>query len=182
MSKRALASSVAVIFALALGSVHALGCSCFQIDEGNEQPCVGDGCNSYYIPNYFGFGCIYGECYTAGYGQCCDKSYKLYNIDTGGCDGEDCGECGQARVHGSSNSARLGQVVPESLGVVARLRTDAAFNAGNAFETGRFSEEILFIPDRCRHTYVALYPQDRARRKNSVANSRPTRVPPGGGL
>jgi len=186
MSKRILVFSIALLFALALASVPVWACSCSGIVEGNETPCTGTGgCNGFYIPQYCGFGCTYGDCYSTGYGQCCDRSYKTWNINTGGCNPrEDCGECGQIRVHGSSKATRLAQVPPGRPGAMsARPRRDASFDAANAFENDPFAEEILFVPDRCRHTYGALYPEDRVRLRNSVARSQPARVPPpGGGL
>lgn len=184
MSKRILVFSAAAVFAFALASARVWACSCSAITDGFEVFCSGaGGCNGSYIPTYCGFGCTYGDCYTTGYGQCCDHTYRTWNINTGGCEHRDCGECGQIRVRGSSKVAGSSQGAPERHGAMgAPPRTDASFDAGNTFETSGFSEEILFVPDRCRHTYGALYPQDLARLRNSVASSQQARVPPGGGL
>jgi hypothetical protein len=163
-----------LLFALTLVPVPALACGCQQINDGNPTPCVGCTYNFYY-QQYCGVGCTYGYCVTTGYGACCKSHFTTLNIDTGSCEHQDCGECGQIRDHASSRQlgrSRLQDLhTPRNVTLTADKRLQPVS-----------PDEILLVPDHCRHTYGMAYPQDQPREGFSPESPALVRDPASGGL
>lgn len=177
MSKSKLFLFVVVVFGcVGLTSSAALACSCYEVDtEQDPTPCIGkNGCNSEYYAEFCNWGCIQGECGISGYGLCCDTEVKYYSVSPQSCydPPHGCGGCGQSRVHGVAHATSQHskkQVVQTKQEGIGFFRDDS-------------SEEVLFVPDRCRHTYGMIFPGEGGSPKNSSARSEISGVRPGGGI
>lgn len=110
-----------------------------------------------------------------GSGLCCDVKYRTTSIlPNNDCGGNDC-NCGDLRVRGSSGTA------PRAM-TGTKFRTHALF-AGpkkGVFDGAPLSEDVLFVPDRCKGSYGVIYPQDRVH-DGSPASSQSARVQGNGG-
>ena len=167
---------IAVFGCVGLTSSAALACSCYEVDTDQDPtPCIGKNeCNSEYYAEFCSWGCIQGECGISGYGLCCGTQFKNYSVTPQSCwdPPHGCSECGQARERGLAHAAlprakkEVGETTRERIGL---LRDGP-------------SEEVLFVPDRCRHTYGTIFPGERLPPEDSSARSEMPDVRPGGGI
>ena len=112
--------------------------------------------NSSFTPTYCGFGCTESSCMQLGSGLCCDVRYRTTSIvPNPDCKGDQC-NCGKVRVRGSYETARSSKICsePGANTWIARSAKDDALNGAS------LSEDVLFIPDRCKGRYGVVYPQD----------------------
>ncbi len=163
---------------LVLASVPAFGCGCQAVWDGNPTPCSGCTFNFYYQEICGVPGCTYGYCITTGYGVCCKSHFTTLNVDTSDCNPfYDCGfNCPPARRHASSH-VRKGRTVPQSSAVSATV----AVTSGRWPKRTPPFDAIFFVPDRCRHTFGVLDPQN-LNQQRSPARSTLSRHSASGGL
>jgi hypothetical protein len=135
-------------------------CSCLGVGTlpvgiscSSEKP----PCESEYYLQYCTDGCTRGQdCITQGYGECCGKSYRTLTIDTENCTpaGHYGCECQSPRTR--SSGARGAQA---STGRLTDGETAHGTGGSSLYSySHRQQEDIVYVPDRCRHTYAILYP------------------------
>lgn len=176
--------SLSSVIWLLLTALPAVGqCGCFQImTNENPTPCTSKGCSNQYYYEYCGGGCTpAADCFVSGYGLCCKTEFKTYSLDTQGCGGHPCDDCGEIRTRPPSAHAEASRGFRQTGG------------PGNLYgktwawpQNTLFGEEMLYVPNRCKHTYGVIYPQDLVKRQTSPAAAEPhsgmTSAPTGGGL
>jgi len=151
-------------------------CGCWQVDTLEEVKCHSTGCDSSYPFEACGAGCSFGHCGATGFGLCCETSWKTYSVygatECGG--NQDCGNgCGLAPTRASSRTGSRFRWPSQSL---RNVRAGAPVLDRNHVA----HEEILFVPNRCQHTYGVLYPGDSGRQQTPTAIGRDGGVSSGG--
>jgi hypothetical protein len=165
--------ALAVLASVGLLSFPALAqdCGCKAVATSPDPiPCISEGCSSEYYQEWCTVGCTEGVCTLTGYGMCCETPVKYYNVSPQQCNPPaHCGECGNARTRQPSHAG-----AQQSPG-------ESRFNLEPQFYSADFPEEVLFVPDDCRHTYRAIYPRPLAP-PTSRASSKAAPVPDSGGI
>jgi hypothetical protein len=119
-----------------------------------QAHCVGTGgCSEPYFYSLCTSGCIHGQCIDHGSsGQCCGHIYYSAVIyqDGGNCSGS---ECGLLRAHPSHSAKNRKQRNPER-GTGTSL--ERVGFGGNSPFLGYAAPRLLFVPDRCAHTYQII--------------------------
>ena len=123
-----------------------------------QSHCSGSGgCSSPYFYSLCTTGCVHGLCVGHGSsGQCCGHVYYSAVIYS---DGDDCpgDECGLLRAHAPSSAKSSKRLNPQP------VRQATAENLGLASEPpilGLPASRLLFVPDRCTHTYHIVLQRD----------------------
>lgn len=151
-----------VLFLLSLATVRASACGCLKIEEEGPYECGSKSppCESEYYREFPAYGCLWSDAIVTGYGDCCGTEVQTLGLDVSNSQSHDGCTCGQARVHRSSalsaNHARRGRPGGVINGVAAAYS----------------QEEVLFVPDRCRHTYAMVFTHDLALVTNSLQDRR----------
>jgi hypothetical protein len=154
---------------LPLALAQDCGCRAVATDP-DPFPCISEGCSSEYYREFCSFGCTEGVCTLTGYGLCCATEVEYYSVFPQQCNPpEHCGECGNARTR-----------QPSHAGAQHPLGEDPAKPGFHVYRAD-FPDEVLFVPDDCRHTYREIHPQLRAPGA-SRASSNAAPVPDSGGI
>lgn len=129
-------------------------CGCWEVLELYEKTCstTRPPCQSSYPVYQCAVGCQFGQCGPQGYGSCCGKSWRTYNVyGATQCGGnQDCGVgCGELSSQAAANpNHALSQPPTEP-----DTRSDVSIPTVNTLTY----ETVLLVPDRCQHTYGILY-------------------------
>jgi hypothetical protein len=148
-AKAVLFSCFVSLFLMFVGTPAHSACSCTYVAELGPIPCDTSTCDGDYYEEWCDFGgCTYGECSVTGYGHCCASlSYKVYNVSTSGCDPNyNCGgNCPPIRKHAASHTDRHSSVEARA--------TRTSVPANQTAVRADWDDDVLFVPDRCQHTY-----------------------------
>lgn len=179
MAKKTMFLLSVSVFLISLGSSTSsygqTACGCWVVETLSEVKCHSTLCDSSYPFQYCSVGCSFGHCGVTGYGLCCNTSWKAYSVyGANECGGnQNCGNgCGLVRRQASSHTRRR-----------HRASVQSAHSGSAGLDRNHLAhEEVLFVPNLCRHTYGVLYPGDVDRQQTPPGSRRDGNFPSGGGL
>jgi len=134
---------------------------CLAYDNDNCFICTGPNCEGRACPSFCVTGCKSGICeIDGGSGLCCGTEY---HTDVIYADGERCDGCGEARVHAPWATRTEERHLQEIASLHQPVKPRDAGTSVYYREP-----RILFVPDRCAHTYGVLIEKDRSPRAGGM--------------